>query len=93
MTLKIKLSPEATRDRERLADFLVEKNPAAALRSIEAIVKAIAGLSRFPFKGSEISVGRRELKVPFGTAGYVVQYRIEPDAIFVARIFHMREDR
>lgn len=93
MTLEIRLSPEATQDRERLAQFLVEKSPAAAISAIETIVGAISRLSRFPYNGRDIGDERRELSIPFGKSGYIAQYRIEPDAVIVARIFHMREDR
>lgn len=93
MTLEIRLSPEATRDRKRLAQFLVEKSPAAAIGALEAIVGAISRLSRFPYNGRDVGDGKRELSIPFGKSGYIAQYRIEPDAIIVARIFHMREDR
>lgn len=37
--------------------------------------------------------GARELYIRFGDSGYVVQYRIDADAVLVARIFHMREAR
>ncbi len=37
--------------------------------------------------------GLRELYIRFGDSGYVVQYRIDIDAVIVARIFHMREAR
>jgi len=35
----------------------------------------------------------RELYIRFGDSGYVVQYRVDADAVVVARIFHAREDR
>lgn len=31
--------------------------------------------------------------IPFSSSGYVVQYRVDPEKVIVARIFHMREDR
>ena len=37
--------------------------------------------------------GLRHLYIPFGDSGYVVQYRVDADAVVVARIFHAREDR
>ncbi len=93
MSLRLKLSPKATQDRERLAEFLVEKNPNAALRAVETIVFALASLPDFPDQGHAIGGGRRELMIPFGNSGYVAQYRIDTDAVIVVRIFHMREDR
>jgi hypothetical protein len=37
--------------------------------------------------------GLRELDVPFGRYGYVIVYRVDPDAVVVARIFHTHENR
>ena len=37
--------------------------------------------------------GVRELKVKFGRYGYVIQYRVDADAVFVTHIFHVREAR
>lgn len=93
MTRVIRLTAKASQDRKRLAAFLTERNPEAAVRAVETIISAIAGLARFPFKGHEVDGDRRELTVPFGKTGYVVQYRIEAETIIIARIFHMREER
>lgn len=35
----------------------------------------------------------RELIVPFGSAGYVIEYRVEASRVLVARVFHSREAR
>lgn len=35
----------------------------------------------------------RELMISFSSSGYVVRYRVDTDAVIVARIFHMRENR
>ena len=43
--------------------------------------------------GRSLASGDRELSVKFGKAGYIVRYRIDPDAVVVARIFHMLEHR
>ncbi len=45
-----------------------------------------------PRIGQQVGAAR-ELYIRFGDSGYVVQYRIDPDAVLVARIFHMREAR
>ena len=93
MTRAIRLTAAASNDRKRLAAFLTDRNPEAAVRAAEVIISASGGLARLPFKGHEIGGGRRELTVPFGKTGYVVQYRVDPETIIIARIFHMREDR
>ncbi|WP_255367445.1 hypothetical protein [Caulobacter sp. UNC279MFTsu5.1] len=40
-----------------------------------------------------IPEGLRELIVPFGSAGYVLQYDVQPRQVIVLRIFHSLEDR
>lgn len=93
MSLPIRMSLTAQRDRARLAAFLVEKNPAAALRAVEAIVAGISALGDYPLRGQACADGLRELMIPFGQSGYVARYRVERDHIIIARVFHMREDR
>ncbi len=35
----------------------------------------------------------RELLVPAGRTAYVLRYRIDEDAVVIARVWHSREDR
>lgn len=93
MTLPVTLSAAATADRKRLAAFLAENDPDAAVRAVETIVAALARLPRFPHLGRPVLDGQRVLSIPFGRSGYVALYRIDTDAILIARIFHAREDR
>ena len=90
--VKLSFSQQAVRDRRRLAAFLAERNPRAALRALRVITRFVSLLARTPFMGRERG-DRRELYIPFGDSGYVVQYRVDADAVVVARIFHAREDR
>ena len=90
--MRVRLSVQATADRQRLAAFLAEHDPRAALRAVDAITTGIARLADMPRIGQRVG-GARELYIRFGDSGYVVQYRIDPDAVLVARIFHMREAR
>lgn len=93
MSLGLRLSPEATTDRQRLAEFLVEKSPSAAFRAVETIVSALATLTDFPDQGHAVGGGRRELMIPFGDSGYVAEYRVDEQHVIIVRIYHMREDR
>ena len=93
MSLPIRMSMAARRDRARLAAFLAEKNPSAAIRAVNTIVAGIAELGDYPMKGHARPDGLRELMIPFGQSGYVARYRVQPDHIVIARVFHMREDR
>lgn len=88
------MSPDAEWDLARLRDFLAEKAPSAAVRAARVIAKAtmsLRSLSERGFKTSED--GLRELYVPFGSNGYVIQYIVRPDEVLVLRIFHSLEER
>ena len=90
--VKLRFSEQAVRDRRRLAAFLAERNPRTALRALRVITRSVSLLPRTPFMGRERG-DHREIYVPFGASGYVVQYRVDADVVVVARIFHAREDR
>lgn len=93
MNLPIRLAIAARQDRERLAAFLTEHNPQAAMDALETIAAGLNSLSQHPHLGHSVDDGLRELSIRFGASGYVVRYRVDPDAVVVARIFHMRENR
>lgn len=93
MALLVRLSIVARADRARLAAFLAEVSPHAAERAIDTIETALRRLSLYPEAGRRLAGDRRDLAIRFGQSGYIVQYRIDPDAVVIARIFHMREDR
>lgn len=87
--------PEALADLERLHDFLVEKDPAAAERAIRTIEGGADSLVEFPELGRPMGdeTGRRELFVSFGASAYVLRYRIHHDTVFIMRVWHSREER
>ncbi|MBN8527959.1 MAG: type II toxin-antitoxin system RelE/ParE family toxin [Caulobacterales bacterium] len=93
MKHRIILTPEATADRERLVAFLLDVNPRAALNVADTIIEALAALALFPERGALMGNGLRQLIIPFGTSGYVAQYRVDPGVVIIARVFHMREAR
>jgi plasmid stabilization system protein ParE len=79
-----------------LAAFIASGSPIAARRARAAILSAIQSLDRFSERGAPVARspdGLRELFVPFGRAGYVIQYVVDPDQVTVLRIFHSREER
>jgi plasmid stabilization system protein ParE len=94
LTRKVRLVSSAYRDLVRVADFLSERNPAAALRAWDALEAATQSLGEFSERGRPGSEpGLRELVVKFGSGAYVVQYRVDAEEVVVSRIFHGREDR
>lgn len=93
MNYRVDLAPEAERDLVRLVDFLAEQSETAARRAGDAIKLGLRSLARMPTQARRIFDDLHEFDIRFGKSGYVVQFRLEPDAVIVARIFHMREDR
>jgi plasmid stabilization system protein ParE len=90
----VRLSLAARHDLDRLADFLANENESAAVRAMDRLEAALLSLSNLSERGRPaVQHGWRELVVPFGAAAYVIQYRLERDAVFVARVFHSREQR
>jgi len=93
VTLSIRFEPRARLDMNRLIDFLDSQSASAAVRAARLIRSSIATLTSFPERCPLVTDTLRQLTIPFGDSGYVVQYRVDPDHIIVARVFHMREDR
>ena len=87
--------PEALADLERVCEFLVEKDPAAAARALGGIEGAADRLEELPEIGQPMGdgTGRRQRFVPFGAGAYVLRYRVHYDDIVVIRVWHSREER
>lgn len=92
--VEISYSARALRDLERLVDFLLETEPAAAAGTVELILEGVELLRRHPLIGRPHAVdGTRELVVSRGRSGYVLRYRFEPvrDRIAILGVRHQRE--
>jgi len=87
--------PEARDDIERLFNFVVSKDPKAALRVVAAIQLGARQLLEFPYSGKRLddATERRQLFVPFSAGAYVLRYRIHDETIVVIRVWHSRESR
>lgn len=99
---EVRFTGQALDDLNRLFDFLLERakiveDVGIAQRAIDEVKATCEGsLSKTPFsyrKTGESSL-RRELIMPFGSTGYVVQYEIEPalSRVIVLAVRHQRED-
>jgi plasmid stabilization system protein ParE len=90
--MRILIAPRALDDIERLVRWLLDvgAEPAAA-RAKLTLEAAIDSLEEFPDRGSLQPRGMRELIAPFGQAAYVIRYRVQSDAVLIARIRHSRE--
>lgn len=85
----------AREDLHRLFAYLAERDIQAARRARDAIIKATAFISEFPFscRKADANPFIRELLIPFGAFGYVVLYEIEePETVTLLAIRHQREE-
>lgn len=86
----------------RLRAFLRSKNPLAAVRAGQTILRAIAILKAYPRIGrpvEDLPVGFRELPIDFGDSGYLALYRYdegqdrdeEGGEVVIVALRHQRE--
>lgn len=94
---RVRLTPSAQADLERLQDWLIPRNADAAARDIEAIEKAFDLLAHSPFACRKAWPGDRawlrEIVIPFGEAGYVALFEIEDSrTVTILAVRHQREE-
>lgn len=92
MKRPLRFTRQAEADLDRLTDFLDAVAPRAAIEAATLIRERTLLLLDFPEMGVPFP-GARELLIRFGDSGYVVRYRVDPDVVIIARVFHMREAR
>ena len=90
---KVLYSQRALAHMERLADFLLAKDPHAATETGRILMEAITMLSSHPLVGRIVESGLRELVISRGQSGYVALYRFDADSdqVFILAIRHQRE--
>lgn len=90
---RLSYSSRALADLERLTDFLIETDPAAALETIGLIEEAVGLLGRHPLIGRPVEFPLRELVISRGRTGHLALYSFEDaqDAVLVLAIRHQRE--
>lgn len=87
-------APGAIRDLQRLREFLRPKNPVAAKRAAETIIKAVQALGRQPQIGrpvEDMPEDYREWPINFGDSGYVARYRFDAEAVIILAVRHQKE--
>lgn len=90
---RLVFTPRALQDAERLADFLLESDPAAASKTVSLLLDGLRILKRHPLIGRPAERGYRELLISRGRTGYVAlyQYRVDIDTALILAIRHQRE--
>jgi plasmid stabilization system protein ParE len=84
-------------DLRRLQAFLIDRDPTAAARAVDAIETAFEFLEYSPFSCRKAWPGDRprlrELLIPFGSAGYVALFEIDgPRNVSILAVRHQREE-
>jgi plasmid stabilization system protein ParE len=72
--MKVRLTPRAARDLADIADYIRERNPAAAQRVRAAIVESLTTLASFPHIGRRQDV-EHVRKLVVRRYGYLIYYR------------------
>lgn len=82
------LTAQAEADLEEIADYLLERNPAAAMRLIADLESAFDRVAAFPASAPERK-DRTQRPVRFLTVrGYIVVYRPDARPIEIQRVLH-----
>jgi plasmid stabilization system protein ParE len=94
---RIRLTSEALEDLKRLQAFLIEKDPMAAARALDAIETSFGLLEYSPLSCRKAWPGDRpllrEILIPFGNAGYLALFEIDgPDHVSILAVRHQREE-
>ena len=83
----------AAEDLERLVEFLLERFPEDAIRTVDLITDALNILEQHPRIGRPLEAGLRELVISRGRTGYLALYEYdEPsDLVIVLSVRHQHE--
>jgi len=90
---KLRVRPRAQEDLRRLAEFLRDTDPEAALETASLILDSLKVLASYPLIGRPLESERRELVIFRGRSGYLAQYSYDAarDEVVVLTIRHQRE--
>lgn len=93
---KVRLSPEAVDDLDRLNDYISTKlkNPSGASKIIEKIIKSLQILDQHPQAGPSLEAltGYKTDLRYLVCGNYIALYRIEENNVSVARIINSHQD-
>ncbi len=90
--MRIRWSPEAAVDLERIVERIRLDNPEAAHEVAQRLFDSVESLKDFPLKGRIGRLdGSRELVFP--PLPYIAVYRVMGETIQIARIYHGAQSR
>ena len=83
-------TPRAVRDLASARAYIAQDNPAASVKQVERVLRAVATLLQFPEIGRPgRRAGTRELVV--SRTPFLVAYRLRGDAIELLAVLHGRQ--
>ena len=94
--MNLRYTPEAMSDLQEIKRYISKElhNPTAATRITKMILDQCASLKRFPQSGAEISAMtgyETDLRI-LVCENYIALYRIDVEAVSVARIINAKQD-
>ena len=90
--MKIRYTPEAIHDLDRLREFIQIKNPVAARRVAKQLLFGIDKLKVFPQMGVQVlRAPQPELVRDLFIGNYTVRYLIAREELIILRLWHGRE--
>jgi len=90
--MRIRWTPAAAADLQRLSDYLKDHHPLYWQPTIRKVYVAIQSLKEWPNRGR---VGREEgtRELLFPPLPYIAVYRVKEDSVEVLRIYHGAQGR
>ena len=90
--MKIRYTPEAIHDLDRLREFIEIKNPVASQRVAKELLLGIDKLKVFPKMGVQtLRAPQPELVRDLFIGNYTVRYLIAKEELIILRLWHGRE--
>ena len=90
--MKIRYTPEAIHDLDRLREFIEIKNPVAAQRVAKELLLGIDKLKIFPKMGVQVlRAPQPELVRDLFIGNYTVRYLIAKEELIILRLWHGKE--
>ena len=91
--MKIRYSPEAVTDLQRVVEFVENKNPFAARRIAIDLQEGVDKLKQFPEIGLPVMNAPDPSQIrDLFINDYTVRYLITDDVIYILRIWHDKEN-
>lgn len=90
---QIVISSKATRDLQKIREYLQQFNAEAAQKAGIEIIQTVTLLQSHPMLGKPLEdiPEYRELIIPFGSGAYIIRYRVHFDMIVIVTIRHSKE--